>query len=103
MKKEIIKETIYSKHYSGFPHIRYSDLPLEQLKPDDIIDIHREEGYYSENNSYDDYTMVTILRERLETDEEFEKRSKEWEVLKEESRKRRHETYLKLKKEFESE
>ena len=48
---------------------------------------------------YDDKADFFI--ERLETDEEFEKRKKFWADKKEEGRKSRYEQYLKLKKEFE--
>lgn len=103
MKKEIKKEKIFTKHFDGWINgIRFSELPKD-IKDDDIIDIEKCEGYYSENNSWDDYTELIVYREREETDEEFEKRKKFWEEKKAESKKARYENYLKLKKEFESE
>lgn len=101
MKTEIIKEKIYSKHYNGFPNIRYKDLPIDVMKENDIVSISREDGYYSENNSWDSFTMVEIFRERPETDEETTKRQKEWGEYKKESRKKRYERYLILRDEFE--
>ena len=51
MKKEIIKEKIFQKHYDGLiTGFKFSDLPKDLL-PDDIIDLEKNEGYYSENNS----------------------------------------------------
>jgi len=99
--KQKIKEEIYTKDFKGnLQKIRFSDLPKD-IQENDIIDICREESFYSENNSYDDYTRLVIIRERDETDEEYQKRISDNECLKEELRKRRYETYLKLKSEFE--
>ena len=102
MKKKIIKEVIFSKHYSGYPDIKFSEFPKD-IKPDDIINIHREEAYYSENNSNDEYTVITIVRERLETENEAVLRINKHEKLKKELRDRRFKTYQNLKKEFEDE
>lgn len=95
-----IRETVYSKHFDGDLHIiRFSDLPKD-IREDDIIEIKREDSYYSENDSWDAYTNLEIIREREETDEEYQKRMQ---IIKDESerlRKRRYETYLKLLEEF---
>jgi hypothetical protein len=100
--KKLIQKEIFSKHYDGdWAIIRFKDLP-DNLQPDDIIEIRREEAYYSENNSYDAYTELVVIREREETDEEYQKRISDNEYHKEELRKRRYETYLKLKQEFEN-
>jgi len=45
---------------------------------------------------------LEIYREREETDKEYEKRLSKEQKLSEELKKRRYETYLKLKKEFEN-
>lgn len=104
MKKEIIREEIFSKQWddgiiTGFP---MSDLPKDIL-PTDIIDLEKVEAFYSENNSWDAHTILTVYREREETDAEFEKRKTSWEKKFAESKKARYEQYLKLKKEFETE
>ncbi len=100
--KKLIQKEIFSKHYDGdWAIIRFKDLP-DNLQPDDIIEIRREEAYYSENNSYHAYTELVVIREREETDEEYQKRISDNEYHKEELRKRRYETYLNLKKEFEN-
>ena len=99
--KQKIKEEIYTKDFKGDSHeIRFSDLPKD-IQENDIIVINREESFYSENNSYDAYTELIIIRERDETDEEYNKRISNNEYHKEELRKRRYENYLKLKSEFE--
>ena len=101
--KRTIKEEVWKKHYdSCYAEIRYSDLPID-IKPNDIIDIRRDEGHWSENESWNRYTELVILREREETDEEYETRLKQKTKLDEELKKRRYENYLKLKMEFEKE
>lgn len=99
--KQKIKEEVYTKHFNGEHYeVRFSDLPKD-IQSNDIIDIRREDDYFSENNSYDAYTELVIIREREETDEEYQKRISDNEWHREEMRKRRYENYLKLKQEFE--
>ena len=99
--KHKIKVEVYREHFdSDCYEVRFSDLPKD-IQNNDIIDIRREEEYYSENNSYDAHTKLVIIREREETDEEYQKRISKDEYNKEEMRKRRYEHYLKLKEEFE--
>ena len=99
--KNKIKKEIFSKHFNGdYATIRFSNLP-KNIQEDDIIEIRREEAYFSENNSYDAYTELVVFREIEETDEEYSKRISNEEKHKEELRKRRYENYLKLKTEFE--
>lgn len=101
MKKKTILEEILNKYYDGmYTQIRFSDLPKD-LKDTDIIDIHRHEPYYSENQSYEDYTELLVFREREETDEEFYERVEHENRREEEIKQRRLERYLKLKEEFE--
>lgn len=99
--KQKIKEEVYTKHFNGEHYeVRFSDLPKD-IQSNDIIDIRREDDYFSENNSYNAYTELVIIREREETDEEYQKRISDNEWHREEMRKRRYENYLKLKQEFE--
>jgi hypothetical protein len=99
--KHNVKEVIYNKYFKdSYEDVRFSDLP-QNIRGSDIIEIHREESFCSENHSYDAYTELVIIREREETDEEYQKRISANESLKEELRKRRYESYLKLKSEFE--
>ena len=100
MKKEIIHEEIFTKRYDGeIAYFEVSELPVDIL-PTDKIKFYTEEGYYSENESYEGSSHLIVIRDRIETDKEFEKRQKFWLNKKEEGRKSRYETYLKLKKEF---
>jgi len=102
MKKQI-REEIFSKDYVGeYADIRFSDFPKD-LQDNDIIEIIREEKYVSENNSYDAFSNLIVIREREETDEEYKERLERLEVQNEKARKLRYEYYLKLKAEFESE
>lgn len=101
MKQKVMEE-IYTKDFEGnFHDIHFSDLPKD-IQENDIIDIYREESFFSENFSYDAYTKLVIIREREETDEEYQKRISKEQYHEEELRKRRYENYLKLKSEFES-
>lgn len=96
----MIKEQIFIKDYDGLiTGFLFSDLPKDIL-PSDIIDIEKEEGHYSENNSYDDSSRLIVYRMREETDNEFEKRKKEWADEMDKHKKVRFELYNKLKKEF---
>jgi hypothetical protein len=100
--KNIIIEEVFCKYFDGDLHIiRFSDLPND-IQENDIIDIHRIEPYYSENQSNGAYTQLVINREREETDDEYQKRISKEEKQKNELKQRRYETYLKLKSEFEN-
>lgn len=100
MEKKFITETIFRKQNDHNP-IKFGEIDIE-LKPDDVIHAGHDEGYYSENNSWDAHYYLEVQRDRLETDEEFEKRKEDDEFFKKDLRKRRYENYLKLKKEFEN-
>lgn len=100
--KQVVKEEIFNKHYNGMIEgFKFSELPTN-LEPNDLIVLHVEDSYYSENNSWDAFSELIVYRERLETDQEFEKRKAKLEAKFEESRKERYQHYLKLKKEFET-
>jgi len=101
MKKELVQEEIFKKSYEGSQSgIPFGDLPKDLL-PTDKIFIEYDEGFYSENNSWDPYTRLHVFRNREETDAEFEERKAWWDEKKEVSRKNRYKDYLKLKQEFE--
>ncbi len=101
--KQKIKKEIFNLHRGGnCADIRFGDLPKE-LHENDVIEIRREDSYHSENNSFDAYTELVIIREIEETNEEYHKRITKEKSLKEELKKRRYENYLKLKSEFENE
>lgn len=102
MKKRKVEEVIHTIRYDWEDApLKVCDIPKDLL-PDDKIYCISDPGYYSENNSWDAAsTEYKFIRMRLQTDEEFQKEVDWWEKKKEESRKERYETYLKLKKEFE--
>jgi len=103
--KILVKRKLCYKYWPEERYeIRFKDIAEslnEDLQPDDIIDIENDPGYYSENNSWDPCTRLTIYREELETDEEYNERESEWNKILEDGKKRRYESYLKLKQEFE--
>lgn len=100
MKKITIKDEIFSKDYEGMiTGVKVSDLPNDLL-PTDVIDIVKDEGYYSENNSWSVFSRLTVSREREETDEKLNKRKINLEIILAKSKEKRLEQYQKLKKEF---
>ena len=99
MEKKFITETVFRKQDDHNP-IKFGEIDIE-LKPDDVIHAGHDEGFWSENNSWTAHYYLEVQRDRLETDEEFEKRRDMDEFLKKDLEKRRYETYLRLKKEFE--
>lgn len=104
MPKRQIKELVYIKQFTGeYYDVRFSDLPKD-IQDNDIINIIRDDGgSYDENEFYNPNTQLHVIREREETDEEYQQRITDAEHTKEELRKRRYENYLKLKSEFEPE
>jgi len=96
VKVEVFREIDYNKPFT-FAQIK------NIVQDDDEIHAGYDEGFYTENNSMDGHYFMTVIRERLETDAEFEKRKVKAEELKKELKERRYETYLKFKKEFEPE
>lgn len=83
--------------------ITWKDIKDFQFEDDDIIGIGYEEGYYSENNSWDGFYYCRVERMVEETDEEYEDRMERKRSSDSLLKKNRYEQYLKLKKEFEGE
>lgn len=105
-KKQIKTKVIAEKSFPGSLHkVTFEEILSlnKEILPTDIINIERVEAFYSENESWDEHTILELIREVEETDEEFDKRIKKIEVLKEDLKKRRYENFLRLKKEFEPE
>jgi len=99
--KKTVHDEIFSKHYDGEDReIPFGDLPTD-LQPTDILVYESDPGYYSDNNSWDPFTKIIILRPRLETDEEQVERLERSRLFLEERKESRRQTYLKLKEEFE--
>lgn len=95
MERKTIKKQI-DHRYVGKKQPRWKDLKHSEYQDDDLIHI----GY---DDNYDGGWFVSIERERLETDEEYNERMERHERFLEDSKKRRYENYLKLKEEFENE
>lgn len=97
-----LDELIFTKRLGDGDNcpLHLSDLPGDLL-PTDKIYINYDEGFYSEDNSWDAFTEVYVIRERPETADECEKRLEEARKYKEDMRERRYQNYLKLKEEFE--
>ena len=99
MKKKI-KEEIINLSFDKQPS--WNDIKHIEFQDDDLIHIGHDEGYYSENNSWDPYFYVIVERFREETDEEYQERIKVNENTREMLKKNRYQQYLKLKEEFEN-
>jgi hypothetical protein len=80
---------------------KWKDIKHVDLQDDDTIVIGYDEGYYSENNSWDPHYYVTITRMVLETDEQFEKRQKELKRDAKWARESSFKSYQHFKKKFE--
>lgn len=93
MEKKLISKEIINR-ISDRPFI-WKDIKNLLLENEDKIDIDYDEG----SGSYE----LTIYRQFLETDEEFEKRKQKLAEYCEFNRKQRFETYKKLRKEFDGE
>lgn len=105
MNKEIqkikIEKTIFYTNSSK--PFTWKDIKHIQFEDDDILHIAYDEGYYSENNSWDPHYFVEITRMVEETDEQFNNRLEKLEDNEKWAKKKRYESYLRLKKEFENE
>jgi hypothetical protein len=80
----------------------WKDLKEIQFEDDDRIEIGYDEGYYSENNSWDPHYYAVVTRMVEETDAQFEERIANLEIQNKWARERRYQSYLKLKEEFEN-
>jgi hypothetical protein len=95
MKRGKVQDVIFTKQYDWEDaDIPFGDLPKDLLDTDMI-------HYYSD--SWDPNTEITIRRERDQTDKEYQETVDWWEKRNKESKAKRYEEYLKLKKEFETE
>lgn len=86
---------IYTHHEDGF--IKWSDIKDLSLEDDDII----RSGWEDDEGGGSYYGEITRMVE--ETDEQFHKRQSDIERDNKWLKERKHENYLRLKKEFENE
>jgi len=97
LPKKILKEKQIFRGYNNAP-MKWSDIKNLELEDDDII----HSGWVDDDNfDYHGYWNNQITRMVEETDEQFEKRIASNKRSEEEMKKRRYESYLRLKKEFE--
>lgn len=81
MNKINITEEVFRKESEN--PIKFEEISNQGFEPNDIIQCGYNEGYFSENNSWDSHYFIIVTRERLETDKEFEKRKNKFDKLKE--------------------
>ena len=98
-EKIYVDQVIFSKQQRK--PFTWADIKHLKFEDEDRIDLSYVEGFYSENNSYDEHFSATVTRKVLETDQQFEKRQKRIEQDKKWARERRYENFLRLKQEFE--
>ena len=103
MEKKTIETIVFEKVNTRKP-FTWKDIKDFNFEDDDIIEM----GYVApwENgpdNSGGDHYHISITRQRLETDDEYQRRLKREVKEAEELKQRRYQTYIKLKKEFENE
>ena len=94
-----IKKNIFSKKKDE--PFTWKDIKHLELEDDDEVRAEYVDGYVSENESYDEHFACEIFRMVEETDSQFEKRQKRIEDDNIRDKKRRMETYERLKAEFE--
>ena len=79
--------------------ILWKDVKHFEFQDDDVITAGWREREYDENNSF---CYFTVMREVLETDEDYEKRIKRSEIRNQEKKDEKYKLYLTLKSEFEN-
>lgn len=79
-EKILIEKTIFRKQ--GSNPFTWKDIKHIVFEDDDVIKIGYDEGFYSENNSWDPHFYVEVIRMVIETDKQFEERqsSNKWEA-----------------------
>ena len=82
--------------------ICWKDIKHFQFEDDDISQIGYDDGFTSENNSWDSHYFAVVTRPTLETDAEHAKRLQDVYREKERLQELRYQTYLRLKDEFET-
>ena len=99
-KEKIYVDTPIYQEQKNTP-FTWGDVKHIEFEDEDVIRFEYVEGYYSENNSYDEHFSGMVIRKVLETDEQFERRQKRIGQDEKWAKERRYESYLRLKKEFE--
>jgi hypothetical protein len=100
MEKIKVQKTVFNKDKDKV--FTWKDIKDFKFEDDDVIRIEYVESYYSENNSYNAHYRAEVIRMVEETDEQLQKRIEDKERDERFYKKRRYESYLKLKEEFEN-
>ena len=100
MEKIKVQKTVFDKRQDE-PFI-WKDIKDFKFEDDDLIRIEYVDSYCSEINSYDAHYHAEVIRMVEETDEQFKQRIEDKEINEKFYKKRRYESYLKLKEEFEN-
>jgi hypothetical protein len=98
MERKKIEKSLLHVQRDG--RVRWKDIKQFQFDDDDIIIGGYDEGHVSENNSWDPFHFIEVIRQVDETDEEMERRIRRQQRDAEDMKRRRYENYLKLHKEF---
>jgi hypothetical protein len=98
MEKIKVKKIVLDKRKDN--PFTWKDIKDFKFEDDDLIRIQYVDSYYSENDSHDGYYMAEVIRMVEETDEQLQKRIEDKERDEKFYKKRRYESYLKLKEEF---
>lgn len=100
MEKKLITKTVF--HLQSRKPILWKDLKQFQFEDNDYLRTGYVEPWENgPDNSGGDHYEAEVLREVMETDEEFAKRLERLKRDQKLAKERRYETYLKLKQEFE--
>ena len=98
MEKIKVQKTVFNKRKDN--PFTWKDIKDFKFEDDDVIRLEYVDSYYSENESYDAHYMAEVIRMVEETDEQLKQRIEDKEINEKFYKKRRYESYLKLKEEF---
>lgn len=102
MEKKLVEKSVLNEVYRN--PVTWKQIKDFKFEDDDIIEIGYVEPWENgPDNSGGDHYEVNITRQRLETDDEFNKRIEKEKDYQKWLKERRYENYLKLKQEFEPE
>jgi hypothetical protein len=101
MEKQIIEVCVFTKVSYKEP-VKFGEITIA-VEPEDVIHQVYVEPFNGSVEGWEGHYELNVHRKREETDAEYEKRRIENERFVVDSKKKRYENYLKLKKEFENE
>lgn len=104
--KRVLKERL---HLESRNHLKWTlgeikeacKAKNQELNDHCIIEQGYEEGYYSDNNSYDGFFYLSVTEWFPMSEKEIESQRNRLQKLKDESENRSYQLYLKLKKKYE--